>query len=239
MYDLGIVGGMGPEATAELFRRIVKLTKASCDQEHLSICILNQTKIPDRTLHIVNNDPSPLELLKQTVDELKLIGVKRFIMPCNTAHYFASEVSNRGIQLIDMIETTKDYIRICYGEANICVLSSSGTAKAHVYQGKNLFYPDSNIQNQIMNTITSIKGNTKDIDINRDRLISIMKTIKKNYGDCIFILACTEISTALSDLKLCDIEYVDAMEVLAIQSIIQCGYEVKEEMTNIDLSFFK
>ena len=52
-FDLGIIGGMGPEATVEIFHRIVSKTKAQSDQEHMRICILNQTRIPDRTKSIL------------------------------------------------------------------------------------------------------------------------------------------------------------------------------------------
>ena len=65
MFDIGIIGGMGPAATAELFKRVVLYTLADKDQEHIKMCILNDSLIPDRTEYIINNGESPLfEILK-------------------------------------------------------------------------------------------------------------------------------------------------------------------------------
>ena len=86
-YDLGIIGGMGSEATVEIYKRIIERTKHTCDQEHMRICILNNSIIPDRTNYILNNGENPLPYLNESIKDLENIGAKYFIVPCNTAHY--------------------------------------------------------------------------------------------------------------------------------------------------------
>ena len=90
-YDLGIIGGMGSEATVEIYKRIIERTKHKCDQEHMKICILNNSIIPDRTKCILENGENPLPYLNESIKDLENIGAKYFIVPCNTAHYFSDK----------------------------------------------------------------------------------------------------------------------------------------------------
>ena len=64
-YDLGIIGGMGSEATVEIYRRIINKTLNTCDQDHMRICILNNSIIPDRTEYILYGKENPLPYLNE------------------------------------------------------------------------------------------------------------------------------------------------------------------------------
>ena len=85
---LGIIGGMGPLATANLFNKIVLTTHAKSDQDHIHILIDNNTLIPDRTAYLLGNGEDPLEQLVTSAVRLEKMGAEFLIMPCNTAHYF-------------------------------------------------------------------------------------------------------------------------------------------------------
>lgn len=85
---IGILGGMGPEATAELFLRIIKATPAQRDQDHLRVIVDNNPKIPDRTAAILGEGQSPLPEMVRTARNLERAGVDFIVMPCNTAHYY-------------------------------------------------------------------------------------------------------------------------------------------------------
>ena len=90
---LGIIGGMGPLSAVKLFERIVLLTDANCDQEHLRIFIDNNTSIPDRTDYILGNiSDDPREQLIQSAQKLQAIGADYLAICCNTAHYFYSSL---------------------------------------------------------------------------------------------------------------------------------------------------
>lgn len=237
MYDVGIIGGMGPQATVEIFDRIVNFTDANRDQEHINICILNKSRIPDRTEFIINGAESPLPYIKESIDELKKIGVKHFIIPCNTTHFFARELSAEGINFINMVNETRKYINNLSTSLPICVLGTTGTAKVRIYgdgidSGNEVFYPNSELQRDIMDIILDVKSNTSSLSINKERLLKIMNEITSNKGKCLFVIACTELSLIIPDG---DIEYVDALDILAFTTILRCGYKISEVQTNIDL----
>lgn len=243
MYDLGIIGGMGPDATAEIFRKIIVLTAASCDQEHMKICVLNKPQIPDRTEYLINNGPSPLPLIIEGINELKCLNTRFFIIPCNTSHVFASQFTNQeDIIFIDMIKTTKNYLREHSKKDKICILGTTGTVSAKVYghgynaDKININYPNQELQAEVMDIILSVKANSKTVMQNRVRLIEVIKQIVKEGGDCTFVIACTELSIITSNLKTDSFKFIDAMELLAINAIIKCGYKVNKQITNISIS---
>src|SRR6056297_758139 len=89
---VGIIGGMGPDATVDLFSKIIKLTDANSDQENIHLIIDNNTSIEDRSNYILYNDNNPEEKLKKTAVKLQDYGVDFIAMPCNTAHYFYDSI---------------------------------------------------------------------------------------------------------------------------------------------------
>src|SRR5208337_1505190 len=89
---IGILGGMGPEATIDLFTKIVHSTPVSRDQDHLRLIIDNNPGIPDRQKAILENGPSPATMLIKTAKNLAVAGADFIVMPCNTAHYWIQEI---------------------------------------------------------------------------------------------------------------------------------------------------
>ena len=85
---IGILGGMGPEATADLFYRIVKATPVERDQDHPRTIIYSNSKVPDRTPAIAGEGESPLPEMLMAARSLEGEGADFLIIPCNTAHYF-------------------------------------------------------------------------------------------------------------------------------------------------------
>ncbi|GAH53208.1 unnamed protein product, partial [marine sediment metagenome] len=104
---IGILGGMGPEATVDLFHKIIKFTPAKKDQDHFRIIIDNNPKIPDRTAAILGKGEDPLPALQETARNLEKAGVDFIIIPCNTAHYFLPQIQKSvNIPVLNMIEET-------------------------------------------------------------------------------------------------------------------------------------
>ena len=105
--SIGILGGMGPLATADLLRKIVILTKASCDNEHIRVYIDSNAAIPDRTAAILNGGPDPLPEMASALRHLEDCGADCILMPCNTAHYFLPRLQEMtGIPFLNMPEIT-------------------------------------------------------------------------------------------------------------------------------------
>lgn len=212
-YKLGILGGMGPLATVKLYERIVNKTKASCDQEHIEMVILNKCSIPDRTLALTANGTDPLPYLNEGIEELISLGCKYFCIPCNTAHAYKDRFKNlEKIEFIDMIEEAKKYLSSL--KKDICVFCTNGTRKVNVYDAPFLVYPDISMQDDIMQIVTDTKAGVDCFD----RLYGFIKKVNKPV-----LLACTEFSIYYDRLLKCsDIEVYDAMDILVNKIIEKC-----------------
>lgn len=231
-YDLGIIGGMGSEATVELYKRIIDRTYHTCDQEHMRICVLNNSIIPDRTKCIISGGENPLPYLNESIKDLENIKAKYFIIPCNTAHYFANGFKYEKISFINMIEETLDYIHENYNNKKVCILATHGTINSKVYHGNSkanglsFVYANKIEQEEIMQVITDTKSDV-DRKIILNNFMKTIESISKREGGCLFVLACTELSLYLEEVKK---EYlaIDAMDCLVNSAIVKCGYKLKK-----------
>lgn len=232
-YDLGIIGGMGPEATAEIFHRIITKTKAGKDQEHMRICILNKTRIPDRTKYILENEENPLSELNLAIKQLLRLKTKSFIIACNTAHYFASELryNSRKIAFYSIVTETSQYIKKNFSDYNVCVLATKGTVKAKIYSreldelGINQVFLNEAEQEKIMDVIKMTKaGLSKQESLNV--LQAVIEKVVKEKNKCLFVLACTELSLYKAELSH-QYNIIDAMDILLERVIIANGYQLK------------
>ena len=104
---LGIIGGMGPEATSLFFKKILDFTDARIDQDHIPLIIYNYPQIPDRVLWYNNIGNSPVPYIIEGMKKLESIGVDLFAIPCNTAHIWFDEIKkNINQSVLNMIELT-------------------------------------------------------------------------------------------------------------------------------------
>jgi aspartate racemase len=133
---IGIIGGMGPEATMQLFNWIIKHTPANSDQEHLRVIIDNNPQIPDRVKAILNNGPSPLPELKKMAINLQKSGADLLLMPCNTASYYIDQITPHiKIPLLNMVQETATHIVEHYPKLNtIGLLATQATLRTGIYQ---------------------------------------------------------------------------------------------------------
>ena len=230
-YDLGIIGGMGSEATVELYNRIISRTYHTCDQEHMRICVLNNSIIPDRTKCIVNNEESPVPYINESIQDLVNIKAEYFIIPCNTAHHFVPEYKIEGIKFISMIEETLNHINEFYSNKKVCILATHGTINSKVYHNNklgeniNFVYCNKVEQDKVMKVITDTKSDCDRNQILND-LLSVLDSVYLREKDCLFVLACTELSLYLEPLKE-EYSVIDAMDCLVNSTIVKCGYKLK------------
>lgn len=131
---IGIIGGMGPLATADLFRKIVMMTDAKCDQEHPRVLIDSNTNIPDRTAAILSGGENPLPQLACSARTLERAGADVLMMPCNTAHYFYDGVcAATKLPVLHMLRLTAEEIdrrRI----KTVGLLATDGTIQTGIYE---------------------------------------------------------------------------------------------------------
>ena len=217
---IGILGGMGPEATIDLFYKIVKFTPATKDQEHLRIIIDDNPKIPDRTAAILGKGEDPLPALQKTARNLEKAGADFIIIPCNTAHYFLSSIRESvRIPVLNMIEeTAKDIQQRIPQIQKVGLLASVGTYKTEIYhqQFKKLnievVYPDEKDKDAVMKAIYAVKAG----DLSEGVKSNILKIAQKliDEGVKVIIAGCTEIPLILKEGDI-PVPLIDPTQVLA------------------------
>jgi len=221
---------MGPLATADLFTKIVSLTEAPCDQEHLHILIDNNTAIPDRTKAILSGGEDPLPQLKASALRLQAAGADFLIMPCNTAHYFHEALSRETeLPVLNMLEETARFIR-SRGVRRVGLLATDGTIRSGVYEraltryGIEVLCPDEDGQKAVMSIIyEGIKaGNTA---LSPEAFIRAGEDLLSR-GAQTLILGCTELPPAFSLYNI-DLPHTDPTLVLAAAAVNYAGARCK------------
>ncbi|MCP5046437.1 MAG: amino acid racemase, partial [bacterium] len=163
---IGILGGMGPEATVYLLNLIVKLTDAATDQEHIGTIVYNNPKTPDRTASLLEGGPSPLPALIEGACLLEKAGADFILMPCVTAHYFHDQIANHvSIPFIHLLEVVLAVLKgHPAGLKKVGLIATSGTVKTGLFQrlfqknGLETVLPGENDQKQVMKAIYNEKG---------------------------------------------------------------------------------
>lgn len=224
---LGVLGGMGPEATVDFYKKIVDHTQVNSDREHIDIIIYNHASIPDRTECILCGKQEYLwDIISADIKMMSDAGCEYFAIPCNTCHYFADRLQEyTGGRFINMIEETAAYVA-SKGCRKAGVMATDGTVKRGMYHkaleahGIETVYPSEEMQKKVMSLIyDQIKRGEKG---DKHQFIEIVNELKAAGCDCI-ILACTELSVFNVNYGLNSEFYVDAMDVLTKVCIEKCG----------------
>lgn len=227
---LGILGGMGPQATQIFYQRILDRTDASCDQEHLPALILSDTEMPDRTVAILSGEGEKVyRRLLADAQLLEQSGCTAVAIPCNTSHYFADELQKElRVPIIHMVRETCRVLA-ARGCRRVGILATDGTIQTRTYQkecaaqGFEGVAPDEATQKIVMSIIyDEIKKGEKG---SREKFAAIDRALRAMGCDAA-ILGCTELSVYRVYHGLPDF-YVDAMEVLVERSITACGKRLR------------
>jgi len=198
---IGLLGGMGPEATAFYYTQLIKKTHVNKDQDHFHVIVEANAKIPDRTQAILYGKDSPLPELLKSIDRLNQMNLDTAFITCITSHYFFDELqAHAHFKLLNAVEILYQDLK----QKNIKkvgLLATSGTIKTglftKVFKDIELIFPSSDDQEKqvmdaIYNPTTGIKsGHTNGICIDQlhkagDALIKV--------GAEVLVGGCTEIS---------------------------------------------
>lgn len=225
---IGILGGMGPEATAHFYFKLIKATPSKTDQDHFRVIMDSNSKIPDRTSAIFGNGENPVPALIETAKTLECAKVDVACIPCITAHYFIDEIQESvNFPILNALRELDIYIKANYPDIkNIGILATSGTLKTGLFNkylsDYNLIYPDYDIQtNKVMQAIYSPQYGIKSGVIEGkpiDMLVETGEILIKN-GAQILIAGCTEIGLVLNSSHF-DIPLIDPMDVV-IEAIVK------------------
>ncbi len=225
---IGILGGMGPEATIDLFAKIVKGTKVKKDQNHLRVLIDNNPKIPDRTLAILGKGPSPLPQLIQSAKLLEKAGADFIIIPCVTAHFYYEPLQRKvKIPILHIVRETVHHIeKRLKGMRKIGLIATTGTIQTGLFQealssiGINTLLLDPFVQkNWVMEAIYGEKG-IKAVgpsELSRYLIVEASQKLIRKGAQAI-LAGCTEIPLVLKEGDL-PVPVIDPIAILAQSAI--------------------
>jgi aspartate racemase len=222
---LGIFGGMGPEATANMYQLIVQLTPAKKDQEHIPTIIYSFPQVPDRTAAIQNGDLSIIPYLIEGVTRLQHAGASFIIIPCNTAHYYYDQMQAAiAIPILHMIRETVRHVVERYPECqHIGLLATSGTIRSGLYEkefavsGRQTIIPDESVETEyVMKAIMKIKAGNSGKE--SEDLLAVAGAHLEAKGAQVLVLGCTEIPLAFNPNR-ARVPVVNATRVLAEAAI--------------------
>ena len=219
-------------ATADLFRKIVLLTNADCDNDHIRIYIDDNSSIPDRTAAILKGGADPVPAMTDSLRKLEACGADCIVMPCNTAHYFLPRLQPlTQIPILSMLEATARTCCDRFPGKTAAVLATKGTLSAGLYQSAlqtqhvPFLIPDENLQDALMRVIYAGVKAGKTPDAYRFDMETVLQALTAQGADY-FILGCTELPLAVQELHL-TVSCVDPTEELARAAISFCGYSCK------------
>ena len=227
---LGILGGLGPMASAHFYEMITAHTKARSDQEHIDLILSSRASTPDRTEYILGrSDASPLPAMIEDARALEAFGARAIVIPCNTAHYFIDQVrASVSVPVPSIIRETAHFARTC-GCRCVGILATEGTVHAGAYQtaldaeGVAWRLPDGGTQARLTEIIYEyIK---RGLRCTPAMLYEAVRPLREAGCDSL-ILGCTELSVAAREVRH-DPLFIDSLEVLACRAIRFCGRETQ------------
>lgn len=230
---IGILGGMGPEATLDCFARIINNTPAKTDQDHLRVIIDSNSKVPDRTAAIIGEGESPVSILVDGCCSLQRAGADFIIIPCVSAHFFIDAVQEQSkLPILSIFDAVSEAIVLEHPEIKtIGLLGTTGTIRGGFFQKRldtesiKTIVPDDSHQSKVMEAIYDIKKSkpTRSKKEITSDLIAVAQSLVVEGAQGI-IAGCTEISLTLSK-DYFSIAYFDALAILARVAISEAGLQ--------------
>jgi len=218
---VGVIGGMGPEATVDLMTRVIKATPAEDDKDHIRMVVDNNPKVPSRIKALIEGTgESPAPAMSEMARNLAALGADFLAIPCNTAHFYYNEICSAvSIPVLNMIDVTietllKENVNI----RTVGLLAADAVIQTGLYgkplaeKGVDLIYPSPDLQGRLMKSILRIKTGRYGQGEGQ-ALRSATSELIRRKAEAV-IVACTELSI-ISDTLDIHVKLYDATEELA------------------------
>lgn len=221
---VGVLGGMGPAATLDFFARVLALTPAKTDQDHIRLIIDCNSQVPNRNAAIAGTGPSPAPVLAEMARGLKRAGAEMLVMPCNAAHAFLDQVKRAtDLPVISIIDVTvEETLRRRDGAKRIGLLAADGCINAGLYQrafaahGVDVVLPDAELRARFMDALSRIKQG--DIgEAVRAEMRAVANALIADGAEVI-VAGCTEVPLALNDGDVA-VPLISSTDCLALATI--------------------
>lgn len=224
----GVLGGLGPAATVHFLHRVVELTDARTDQEHVDLIVWQHGSIPDRTAHLLGHGESPEPSLVADAVALERAGAHFVAIPCNTAVVWLEQMRAAvGIEVLDTVgESVAAAQRAVPGLRRLGVLATDGTllggtyAAATASAGVDLVVPEAEVQREVMAIVYD--GVKAGRPVSRTRFDAVVEHLRGLGAEAV-VLGCTELSVLHGQLGIDDPSVVDSIDALARRVIERAG----------------
>ena len=214
----GILGGMGPAATAEFYAKLVARTPAVRDQDHLRVVMWADPTVPDRVAAVLDGSTDPYPALLDGARRLRDMGVTVVGIPCHTAHFFLPKLAaDTGRRFVDMVAETAAALGGRTGRVGL--LGTRGTIASRLYQGRlpgvDLVIPPEPVQQEVDQAVAAVKRGENDAaGAHLDRAVNALDA-------ALTVLACTELPLAARHGTTAG-ELLDPTDLLADAMIRAC-----------------
>ncbi len=221
---VGVLGGMGPDATVDFMAKVIARTPATCDQNHVHMIVDHNPAVPNRQAAILGGGEDPAPALAGMAKRLASAGADFLVIPCNTAYVFAeSIVAAVNIPLVNIIDVTIDALREQVPDATAAgVLATNGCLAAGVYQdalskaGLDIVLPDNDELARLMGLINGIKGGHQGEAVSS--AMAALANALETRGAQAIIAGCTEIPLVLDDSML-SVPLISSTDELARRTV--------------------
>ena len=216
---LGVLGGMGLQATEHFCRMVAGLQDVEAEQEYMDMLVYFKQSIPDRSAYILGKSPvSPIDALMQAAQTLENAGATSIAMPCVTAHYFYDELAAAvSVPFLNVLQETASHAA-SKGYRKIGLLATTGTlaggffTKVFTDFGINVVTPSPEEQAALMNLIYEVKQGK---DLTASALDNHSASLRSKGAETV-VLGCSELSVFIKEGE----GYTDVMQVLAKKALV-------------------
>ena len=229
---VGVLGGLGPAATVLFMRRLVELTDAPRDQDHVDLLVWQHGSIPDRSAFLLGHGESPEPQLVADAVALERAGARFIAIPCNTAVVWVEQMRAAvSIEVLDTVAETVDAARRAVpGLQRLGVLATDGTLLAGTYAaaaaaaGIDLITPAPEVQREVMSIVYD--GVKAGEPVPRERFDAVVDHLREQGAEAV-ALGCTELSVLHGELGVDDVTIVDSIEALARRVVLRAGASLR------------
>jgi len=224
---LGVLGGMGPAASAEFMVRLVAQTPAKRDQDHIPTILWSDTTVPDRSTSMRNGDDKPLPYLLSGIQGLVLAGCNLIVIPCNTAHLWFNEMEKQAswhANIVHIVDSVADALRDAnVVDSKIGVMGTQATVELGLYQyrlnklGWECIVPSKEEMDTLVQpAIDLIKANQ--IESAHTMLMTVIHSLIAR-GATAVVLGCTEIPLAIRESQQGNTPLINSIDSLVKSAI--------------------
>lgn len=220
---LGVLGGMGPAASAEFYVRLTSQTPATCDQDHLQVVVWSDPTVPDRSTSLLLGDDRPWPKLREGILGLKNAGCSHIVIPCNTAHLWYDRMLDLGVPITHIVDSVAAEIELL-NIKTVGILGTQGTIATGLYQnmlskqGWHCIIPaEIELTKFVQPGINLVKAGN--MSAAHDMFIPAIDHLI-NHGAQAIVLGCTEIPLAVTENSYKNIPLINSIDSL-VQAVLK------------------